>query len=200
MTNNLPGPKIMVGMKSKSSISYGNKISNVIVNQLMNTICSLVVAIEKTDDTPTGFQFPEDEKAYLMDKLLWTRFIRDNVNSEVIKKMVCHLSWKSKKFSKLIIFLIKDGLLNEEPSMFSNYFSLLQSLLDLNDSIQDWRVDVAMCSHLPVIEANISRKACIDTYVKLLQILGSNQKVKYWCMKYREPLNSLLSQSGWEIQ
>eukprot|EP01119_Soliformovum_irregulare_P021052 TRINITY_DN6926_c0_g2_i1.p1 TRINITY_DN6926_c0_g2~~TRINITY_DN6926_c0_g2_i1.p1 ORF type:complete len:2370 (+),score=711.86 TRINITY_DN6926_c0_g2_i1:42-7151(+) len=200
----LSGAATPTSMLSVPRIAPSNLVY--MVDLLCHLVCSCKTEIPSdTKPPPTTtpgpiFQLNSIDSDLLLGKHFFSKLIREAISIDSVAKMTTHLCWENKNVSKLFINLIKDGLSKGTDEHFKSFFAILGAILDIQDSIQVWRIDAALYLHLTVIQGNAFRKDAVDTFVKyIMELANRNEQAKIWLFKHKEKLNQVLGESGYRI-
>jgi len=175
------------------------------IELLQILICSCSTDISVDAKPPSALEGPiltlcNEDLEIIMGKLFFPKIIRESVQIEATAKIAIYLCWESKKSSKFFLNIIKDGISKGSVDQLKPHFKLLTALLGLKDSIQPFRIEAALYSHLKVIESNVFRKETTDKYVKyLVKLANKNEDVKMWLFKHKDILNEVLGEAGYRI-
>jgi len=99
---------------------------------------------------PGDLRLPSVDRDLLIDKHFIPAVVGENVGIPHVERIMLHLARDSKAFSKLFIFILRDGILRaaKDPKP---YMRLLCAIQDLEDGLQEWRVDASLLECLRVI-------------------------------------------------
>ena len=127
--------------------------------------------------------------------------IREGVQVRATRDLAVHLAWEDERASKMFLSILREGFTKLPSDQLVPYLKVQTSLLNMQDSLQAWRVEAAMCFHLRVMEVHVSKMESIDLHEQYLGRLGAkNELVKLWLLKRKEVVNTVMVEGGFELK
>jgi len=150
---------------------------------------------------PTPIQaLSNAELQLLLGRNLFMKIVREYSKVDGAGELLSHLCWESKLYSKHLVDMVREAVVRAPVDSIKPYLRVLTALISLKDTVQSWRIDYALKSHLKGIETMVySRDAC-DVCVKYMVKLASRDEgVKVWLYKHKSKLNEVLGEIGYRI-
>jgi hypothetical protein len=150
---------------------------------LLEVIADLVLIAK----SPTAAHNKSKESPYLLtsfdrDVVLTRGFfatvISDDVGVDHVEKIILHWIGDSRDFSKFIIFLLRDGILNDSKNV-GPYMRLVCAVQDYVDELQYWRVDVSLLEFLRTMRRmKQEERHSMEQFLRFR--MRSNELVRRW--------------------
>jgi len=146
------------------------------------------------------YTLPPHDTKLLLDRNFLSRTIRESPDISYIVDIAQHSSYEDHKSTKMWIALFKDSFTNNVLEGYKPWFKLMNHLLEVQDTLANWRLDLALMTCLQLIESNVRRKDFTEAFVQyLVRLAGKNDTAKVWLFKHKEPLNKVLFSAGYKV-
>ena len=130
--------------------------------------------------------YPNHGFPFLFKQAFLAQVLRDGVQLVMTADILKHWSFENKIRSREFLSVVIDGIKKVEHILYRYYFSVLLELLELEDSLQTWRVDNSMVNLLKIIKTELRSKEPVVACIKYTKKLAKkNDKVKQWVNKTR---------------
>jgi len=136
----------------------------------------------------------------LLDKNFLGRMLRENVDLVSIKEIAMHACYEDRKSTKLWVMVFKESFTGLSTDSYKTWFKLLNSLLEVRDTLVNWRLDLSLMTCLQLVESHQRKKELTDAIMGYLMRLSDvNELAKVWLLRHKEPLNKVLSSAGYRV-
>jgi len=130
-------------------------------------------------------QMPNEDLGFLYQPALYSKALKEGINSKAVTDIILHLCWEDEEFSRKIIDIIRTAINEVDHDGFKPYFDVFTPLLALADSRQAARVDYALNSYFRVIDLNLKYKIATMHSIRFLaETVLENTAVRHWMAEH----------------
>ncbi|PRP87509.1 ubiquitin domain-containing protein [Planoprotostelium fungivorum] len=144
---------------------------------------------------PGGSSFSMSEKDIksLLDKMFLGRMTRESTDMDVVRDIAIHACYEDRKCTKQWVMIFRESFIILVPDTYKTWFKLLNNLLEIKDTLVNWRLDLILVSCLQLVETNQRKKELTEAFTGyLVRLAERNDMAKVWLFKHKEPLNKLV--------
>eukprot|EP01129_Flabellula_baltica_P014013 TRINITY_DN6628_c0_g1_i1.p1 TRINITY_DN6628_c0_g1~~TRINITY_DN6628_c0_g1_i1.p1 ORF type:complete len:2292 (+),score=457.58 TRINITY_DN6628_c0_g1_i1:2-6877(+) len=192
--------------KKKTNIYSISSSPGVLVDILSDVVCCCVPEGSESDLPPPTLLYPDstiDVSPALLDSILSKTFLikitKSDLNPKATGTLVSHMCWENREQTTYFMDMISGTIKTSQTGIFG-FYKLLSCVLDIEDSLQQWRIDngIEMC--LKFLKQFAQRRSSHGpNTVKFLNQMSNSRivfKKRLLSSKWKSKINDALERGG----
>jgi len=125
--------------------------------------------------------------------------IRDDLNREALYAIVTHYCWENKHWTEEFLAIFTEGLSKARSDRFSPFLHFFANMVDIEDSMQAWRVTMGLEFYLKVIQKSMSKSGVEDSINWLVKMANTRPLFRKKLFKNRSKINDVIVPLGYRV-